>query len=298
MLFANSKRIRFFVIGDWGRGGTDRQKETADCMADIADRVKPDFVVSTGDNFYDCGVKDEHDLQWELSFETVYHQKSLQIPWYAVLGNHDYMLNPEAQVVYTQKSRRWKMPSRFYHQTLKIGPLEEALLVFIDTNTMISEHYHELSPLNIQGQDMGRQLQWLEESLRSSRAKWKLVFGHHVLFSGGSMHGNNPELIERLTPIFEQYGVQAYFCGHEHDLQHLKPKGKTHYFVSGAGSEIRETDPLPYTAFCASENGFLDVVILEDFMQVRFIQSDGTVINSAHIESVVNHKPLVFINKP
>jgi hypothetical protein len=36
----------------------------------------------------------------------------------------------------------------------------------------------------------------------------------------------------------ERYGVQAYLCGHEHNLQYLHVEGeRTHYFVSGGGSQ-------------------------------------------------------------
>ena len=38
-------------------------------------------------------------------------------------------------------------------------------------------------------------------------------------------------------PIFDRYHVNAYICGHEHSLQHIKPEGFTNYFISGAGSE-------------------------------------------------------------
>ena len=36
-----------------------------------------------------------------------------------------------------------------------------------------------------------------------------------------------------------QYGVAAYLCGHEHNLQHLTVPGQaTHYIVSGGGSQV------------------------------------------------------------
>ena len=36
-----------------------------------------------------------------------------------------------------------------------------------------------------------------------------------------------------LGPLMEEYGVQAYFCGHEHNLQYLHAQGEpTHYIVS------------------------------------------------------------------
>ena len=42
-----------------------------------------------------------------------------------------------------------------------------------------------------------------------------------------------------LGPLMEEYGVQAYFCGHEHNLQYLHKEGEpTHYIVSGGGSQV------------------------------------------------------------
>ena len=41
-----------------------------------------------------------------------------------------------------------------------------------------------------------------------------------------------------LAPILEEHGVQAYFCGHEHNLQYLHRHGEsTHHIVSGGGSQ-------------------------------------------------------------
>jgi hypothetical protein len=39
-------------IGDWGRRGADHQQEVADSMAEYALAHPPEFVISTGDNFY------------------------------------------------------------------------------------------------------------------------------------------------------------------------------------------------------------------------------------------------------
>ncbi len=48
-----------------------------------------------------------------------------------------------------------------------------------------------------------------------------------------------PEVGLALGPLMEEYGVQAYFCGHEHNLQYLHAQGEpTHYIVSGGGSQV------------------------------------------------------------
>lgn len=40
-------------VGDWGRDGTQNQSAVASLMATVADSVKPDFILSMGDNFYE-----------------------------------------------------------------------------------------------------------------------------------------------------------------------------------------------------------------------------------------------------
>lgn len=47
-----------------------------------------------------------------------------------------------------------------------------------------------------------------------------------------------PEVAAALQPLMQRYGVHAYFCGHEHNLQALRaPDEATRYIVSGAGSQ-------------------------------------------------------------
>ncbi len=47
-----------------------------------------------------------------------------------------------------------------------------------------------------------------------------------------------PEVGAALKPLMDTYGVDAYLCGHEHNLQHLHIETeRTHYIVSGGGSQ-------------------------------------------------------------
>ena len=71
------------------------------------------FVISVGDNFYENGVASLQDPHWQQSFEHVYAAKSLQVPWYVVLGNHDYRGNVDAQLDYGKTHPRWNMPARY-----------------------------------------------------------------------------------------------------------------------------------------------------------------------------------------
>lgn len=42
-----------------------------------------DFIVSTGDNFYDDGLTDDNDPLFVESFTKIYTAKSLQKQWYS-----------------------------------------------------------------------------------------------------------------------------------------------------------------------------------------------------------------------
>lgn len=46
-------------------------------MGRIGEKLDIDFVVSTGDNFYDNGLSGEDDTTFEKSFSKIYTAKSL-----------------------------------------------------------------------------------------------------------------------------------------------------------------------------------------------------------------------------
>ncbi|XP_011047804.1 PREDICTED: purple acid phosphatase 17-like [Populus euphratica] len=90
--------LSFLVLGDWGRKGAFNQSEVAVQMGRIGEKLDIDFVVSTGDNFYDNGLTGKQDKAFVESFSQIYTANSLQKQWYSVLGNHDYRGNAEAQL--------------------------------------------------------------------------------------------------------------------------------------------------------------------------------------------------------
>ena len=275
------KTLRFMVFGDWGRNGEDNQKEVAIQMGIVAKDFKPAFIVSTGDNFYPSGVRSTRDHTWLASFEEIYTAHSLQTDWYVVLGNHDYKGSVQAEIDYTDIDRRWNMPARYYSKTIYIGDDSSlgVLLVFIDTTPLLSEYYHNQDH-QVRGQDTAAQRIWLEKTLAESPAniKWKFVFGHHPLYTGGGrMKSTESEEIKKLLkPIFEKYHVNAYMCGHEHNLQYIKPPGFTHFFVSGAGSETTPVKLHPEGGlFAKSENGFMNFTVTEKELELEVISYLG-----------------------
>tara|TARA_B110000046_G_C12845554_1_gene335511 strand:+ start:196 stop:675 length:480 start_codon:yes stop_codon:yes gene_type:complete len=148
------------------------------------------------------------------------------------------------------------------------------LFVFIDTNPF-DKGISKLHGGNWR-QSKKKQLLWLENVLSESTAKWKMVVGHHPLYTTGFRRGKTADIQEPFQPIFEKYKVDAYFSGHDHDLQHQKPNGHTHYFVSGAGSEFRGVTSDPeMTKFAKVDYGFMRAKLTENSLEVTVINADN-----------------------
>lgn len=278
------KSVNFIVMGDWGRMGGFHQKAVADQMGITAVTAGVDFVISVGDNFYPNGVQSVQDPQWRTSFENVYNSVNLHEDWIVALGNHDYRGNIQAQIDYSKISRRWKMPSAYYDTLIDLKGGKKLHLIVMDTNPFIEKYHVEANEHPQVGQqDTARQMIWLEDRLRLDHPdiQWKMVVGHHPLYSGGKRKGTSEvsDFEKRFGPIFEKYKVDAYITGHEHDLQVVRPgQGRTLQFLSGAASEVRPTGDTEGTKFAAAEPGFMLFSLTKDQLLVQVVRADGTVL--------------------
>ena len=286
--------LHFIAMGDWGRNGADHQKEVAQQMGKTAATVHASFIISTGDNFYPSGVASEQDPLFWYSFENIYTDYSLQWDWWLILGNHDYMTNPDAQVAYSKISRRWKMPARYYAKAFLINgdTAQQVLIAFIDTNPLIPEFYRntQYGP-NVRTQDTAAQKQWLDSVLsnRSRNIRWKIVVGHHPMYTGGSRTENydTKAIYASLKPVLEKHAVDVYLSGHEHSLQHLAPAGKTHHFISGAASERTPVKLIPESRMVASQYGFLLFSVTGSELLVQAIDFRGKVFYKTTVKKEV-----------
>ncbi|WGQ10477.1 metallophosphoesterase [Pedobacter gandavensis] len=277
--------LHFVAIGDWGRTGYDHQIHVARQMGKWATEHPNDFILSLGDNFYPKGVVSEHDPLWHYSFENIYTDFSLQEDWFPILGNHDYQSDPDAQVKYSKVSRRWNMPARYYSKEVALGNKgDKVLMVFIDTCPLIPEFHNnpKYAPY-IDDQQPERQLAWIDETLKNSgpQVKWKMVMGHHPIYTVGPRIKNYDTLAVRkvLKDIFERNKVDVYLSGHDHSLQHLKPEGYTHQFISGAGSEVTPVSAgVAYSKFEAAEPGFMYFSIDNKRLNAQIIHHTGKVM--------------------
>ena len=276
--------LNFLVVSDWGREGLDDmdkktpgQLKVAKQLGTTAEEVKASFVVTCGDNFHGKGVSSSTDPLWQENFEKVYSVKSLMIPWYITLGNHDYEGNVDAELVYGMTSKRWIEPARYYSFTKKLRNSACVLFVILDSSPFVDEYLNQKDDgHHVAGQKTAVQWHWCDSVLSTSTASWKFVFFHHPAYSASSKHGSTLEIQRAFVPMFEKYHVNACFSGHDHDLQHSRPENATvEYFGCGGGSETRPAGQAAFTKYSNASLGFGVVSLTQRTMRFSFVNELG-----------------------
>ncbi len=255
--------MRFLVIGDWGTGGKGQERVAA-AMARVAAESGCDYIISTGDNIYPKGVQSASDPQWSRKFVKMYREQGLTQPFFPTLGNHDYIFDPDAQVAYAAIDPQWRMPSRYYTQKLTAPDGSTVQLFSLDTQRVQTAEEGAAA----------EQKKWLDDELTKSDARWKIVFGHHMLYSNG-IYGNLSRIRNAFESTLVKHKVPLYLCGHDHDMQLLKPVDGVSYLVSGGGGH-RDTSWRDNTVYAATNMGFAWMAITEEGIHINFHDAEGT----------------------
>ncbi|DBA04241.1 TPA: hypothetical protein N0F65_009476 [Lagenidium giganteum] len=238
-LNCTTNRIRFVGIGDWGdQRNHEGVKAVRDGILAEAKNGTLDFALAVGDNFYDKGVKNVTDRIWTDVWVDRFHiGKDLQVPWIALLGNHDHYGNAGAQVAYGESdsaaSKYWIMPDNFYSVNAR-GPANK-MAKFVISDTMILNDT--------------KQFDWIKQQVTDPAAATVLAVGHHQIYSHDSRGDNKDKPMVTLKQLLEaQSQVKAYICGHEHDMQVLRANNVDHFVIGGGGHSINASEKTKNTS--------------------------------------------------
>ncbi|KZN52141.1 Ser/Thr protein phosphatase [Pseudoalteromonas luteoviolacea CPMOR-2] len=251
--------------------------------------IKPcQFGIQLGDNIYPDGAdandgKDDQKRMDDLILGPLkpLFKDNKDLIVYSALGNHDWKTSRKGVKLQTEwmaKQPNFHMDARGYYSYTVGAAGSDVEFFVLDTNMLLSgQHYYEI-PLKEDGSEQGlasalasrqaevedievhespvsgedhKQLAWLADGLRNSKAKWKIVYGHHILWSiGGTKYDEGHVLRRLILPELCQY-ADAYIAGHEHDLELLSDdcsrvmpnnnKPKLPLIISGAASKMRGT---------------------------------------------------------
>ncbi|MFQ5662658.1 MAG: metallophosphoesterase [Terriglobia bacterium] len=207
--------LRFAVIGDSGTGDA-HQYRIAQQMLAWHDRLPYEVVLMLGDNIYGglFGLGGGNKKDFEKKFDQPYAGlRARGVVFRAALGNHDMRHREGGDLIdaydrfhiegeqgyYSFTAGEWHPAAQagaehlFRTEKDSASPEQEAapLVEFFVINTVRLEK-NKQDP---------EQLAWLERALAASRARWRIVYGHHPLYSTGRRHASDVGLRQKLEPL-------------------------------------------------------------------------------------------------
>lgn len=273
--------VKLMIGNDLGRNGYYEQKPIAALMGKVAEAVGPDAFLALGDTHHYLGINSAADPLWMTNYELVYSHPELQVEWCPVLGNHEYRGNTQAVIDYSDISRRWMMPSRYYTRIFD-NDGTRVKVIFIDTTPIIDKYRsNTVEYPDASRQDVDAQLRWLDNELsRVDNADWTVVAGHHPVYAQTPKQSSEREDMQRkVDPILRKHKVDMYICGHIHNFQHIRKNG-IDYVVNTSGSlsrpDVTATDG---TMFCSGVPGFSILTATPTVLTLSLIDNNGNIVH-------------------
>ncbi len=246
-------------------------------MLSSAGARQPDFEVFTGDAVPLGPVQSS----WDGWFEGV-APTTARMPFVMAHGNHEALsVNYLMQFALPQAG---SIEQDELYYSFDYGPVHFVVI----NDTPYRADY--------EGGLQGTQRAWLRADLTAHRARrrevpWLVAVHHKAPFSSSNHVDDFDTVIVRRTlpPLYEEFGVDVVFNGHDHDFEiskELDGQGRevtgrrgTVYFVSGgAGAGLYGTGASPWKRYAESVTNFLLVRATSTTFEVVPHRGDGTVI--------------------
>lgn len=269
--------MHLLALGDYGTKGNVAQTSVANQMARFADGIGQPLtaVLALGDNFYST-IKPGRIVR---EFEEMYPAKSLNCPFYACAGNHDYgtakydfqegKLQLQLDYAKENPNSRWKFPSKWY--TVELPNAENPLVKIIVLDGGFWEG--ALTP-----QEKIEQRRFFKAELaKGTKAPWTWMVNHYPLFSDTVDRGDNKQLIREWGQQLQEHDISLALAGHDHTLQHLQVEGyKPSFIVSGAGGAKLYDCRVSDRGFVNNQVfGFNHIHVTPELLTVQFIDAKG-----------------------
>ena len=262
---------RFVVYGDNRSNPDTHARNVSQIMA-----LGPAFVLNTGDL---VAAGSEYE-QWKEQYFDPLRGLFEYVPLFPCLGNHEQ----NAEHYYNYHSLPDEQGEVYY--SFDYG---NAHIIALNSN-------EQDAPF-----DLGEaQTEWLIADLEAHRdATWKFVFFHHPLFRAHATRGIHAQRWV-WQPIFEQYGVDVVFAGHDHHYMRSyavgkyaeDPKRGVYHLVSGGGGA--PTYPMAQKAHAASRRRVHHVMVIDvlgDRLVGRGVDIDGNVFDAFVVDKAAAISP-------
>ncbi|RUT31754.1 hypothetical protein EJP77_10225 [Paenibacillus zeisoli] len=284
--------FKFLIFGDSQSGRqeeTDYRNwgETVNTAYQANPGVK--FMVNNGDVVEKGSY--EHWHKWFEGAQGVIEN----IPEMPATGNHEYYstygVNEQADNFKMQFNLPQNGPDRLKGLVYSYDYGDVHFTVLNSQNTEANTDQSEKM-----GDILAEQAAWLDNDLKSTNKKWKIVFYHKASYYSRSSRDVDAEVVKKaFQPIIDKYHVDLVFGGHDHTITRSYPinnnnfvdntsKG-TVYYITGRSGNKNYNDPFKqvwdaYYKNDTDDTNYLLVSVDGENLTVKATEKNGNVLDS------------------
>lgn len=249
--------IRFVALGDSGNGSAAQ-----DAIAKRMSEVPFDFMVFLGDIAYEHGTA----KQLEEHFFVPYRDFLRYVPAYTALGNHER---------HTRKGQPYfdafVLPGNERYYSWDWGDVH---FVAIDTT-----------------QRDAAQLAWLDADLRATKQPWKIVFGHHPMYTSSVRTSGATKIRKAFAKIVTDNKVDIVMTGHEHHYERFRVGNVNHVVSGGGGGQLMYFWGNLKALKQATVHHFLAFEVSATYLSMKVIDITGAEVETLHLEKGESPRP-------
>lgn len=243
-----TQHMAFHMVGDTGSvRHSDFQHTVARTLAaqhDDSTQPSPAFLYHLGDIVYNYGEKKEYPAQFFSPYNPY------PAPIFAIPGNHDGDVNPDAQTPYTSLEAFLRVFCDTQSRPIEFGGANSRMSmiqpnIYWTLKTPLARFIGLYANVTKHGYIDQAQRKWFIEELRTaSRHRNQqaiIVCIHHAPYSADTNHGSSLTIIDFLQQAYLEAGVtpDLVCSGHVHSYQRfhqtLEDGTRIPYIVAGAG---------------------------------------------------------------
>lgn len=241
--------FKFCIIGD-----TQSDSAVHQNVIDKIIELEPNFVLLTGD----CIYNGYSDTDWNTFFNV---EKNLitSTPVMHSTGNHEYPFTIYFDIFHFPGNEKW--------YSFNYG---NAHFICLDTEDTLD----------------GEQRVWLENDLVTANINpginWIFAYFHRPPYSKSiDGHEGDTTIRNAWCGLFEKYGVNMVFSGHNHFYQRTNMiNGVTYIINGGGGGTLYTPDTADWIAYSEKTYHCCEVEINGPYLKMNAVKPDGTVFDS------------------
>lgn len=264
-----SGNFRFVAMGD----SRSQPKIFSEIMKDV-NKINPDVIISMGDLVEDGGKK----VQWKKYFFDASRNVISHIPFISTLGDH------EGERDSGKLFAHYLFPRKNHKKLWYSFDVGNAHFVSLDYRY----------PKNVE------MINWFENDMTNSDAKWNFVFTHRPCYNFGghcSVWGR-----DTWPALFQKHKIDIVFSGHSHIYERFLPVkinsssdwSVTYITTGGAGANLYKARTNQFLAKAFADYHYILFDIKNDSLLMTTFSTNNCIIDRMRIDKSAGYDKKYF----